>query len=502
MASDKPIIAIATGDPAGIGPEISLKAALDPAVRAACRPILVSDANILRTACRCLRHQGRSASGRARRRRRRAGATTRRAGLPAAGGHPLGQTSAAAGRASIAFCGAAVKAALAKQVAAVVAAPQNETSIALAGIPFDGHPSFVARETGTREDDVFMMLCFGNTKIAHATLHQSVRQALDAITRERVGRVIDETARTLPAMGIAAPRIAVSGLNPHAGEGGLFGREEIDIIKPAIDAAAAGGLTVAGPFGADTMFHMQGFDAFIVMLHDQGHIAAKVLAEHAAAALTIGTPILFSSVAHGSAHDIAGKGVADPTAMIEAVLRMAGGASRPSKAALGCPLARYPHERRHDPCTGAQRAAKTAGDLRAAAAAAAIRHRHLEDAQPRPRRPHLHLDVPAVGHLAHVEREQRVAADGAERAHVRVAHAIQQPHAVAGGETGADLVPGDAAGLALAAHARADHEVVAPDWIGATSAAMLAGSSAPSPSMNTMMSASTALTVAIRQARP
>ena len=127
-------------------------------------------------------------------------------------------------------------------------------------------------------------------------------------------------------MGIAAPRIAVSGLNPHAGEGGLFGREEIDIIKPAIDAAAAQGLTIAGPFGADTMFHMPGFDAFVVMLHDQGHIAAKVMAEHAAAALAIGTPILFSSVAHGSAHDIAGKGVADPKAMIEAVLRMASGA--------------------------------------------------------------------------------------------------------------------------------------------------------------------------------
>ena len=201
-----------------------------------------------------------------------------------------------------------------------------------------------------------MMLCFGNTRIAHATLHQSVRQALEAITRERVGRVIDETARTLQRMGIAAPRIAVSGLNPHAGEGGLFGREEIDIINPAIDAAVADGIAVAGPFGADTMFHMQGFDAFVVMLHDQGHIAAKVMAEHAAAALTIGTPILFSSVAHGSAHDIAGKGVADPKAMIEAVLRMAGALSH-AHGALGRPLTGDPHERRHDPRAGAQRAA-------------------------------------------------------------------------------------------------------------------------------------------------
>ena len=136
------------------------------------------------------------------------------------------------------------------------------------------------------------------------------------------------------APGHRQPRIAVSGLNPHAGEGGLFGREEIEIIEPAIDAAA-GGIDVVGPFGADTMFHTPGFDAFIVMLHDQGHIAAKLLAQNAAAALAIGTPILFSSVAHGSAHDIAGKGIADPTAMIEAVLRLSK-AKRPAKEARSC----------------------------------------------------------------------------------------------------------------------------------------------------------------------
>ena len=142
------------------------------------------------------------------------------------------------------------------------------------------------------------------------------------ITREKVGSVIQAADRALRRMGTAAPRIAVGGLNPHAGEGGLFGREEIEIIKPAIDAAAARGIEVTGPFGADTMFHMRGIDGFVVMLHDQGHITAKLLAPNATAALTIGTPVLFSSVAHGSAHDIAGKGVASPAAMIEAVLRL------------------------------------------------------------------------------------------------------------------------------------------------------------------------------------
>ena len=324
LTRGKPRVAIATGDPAGIGPEIALKAALDPSVRTACNPILVGDADIieshaglcgLRIKLRAVARIGDAEWSDDR-------INVLNCVQPDGAGIPLGAVSAAAGRASIAFCAAAVKAALAGEVDAVVAAPQNETSIAQAGIPFDGHPSFVARQTGTDENDVYMMLCFGSTMIAHCTLHQSVRDAIGAITRERVTRVIRVTDQTLRSLGIDNPKLCVSGLNPHAGEGGLFGREEIEIIRPAIEAAAADGLSVEGPFGADTMFHRTGVDAFIVMLHDQGHIAAKLLAPNAAVALTIGTPILFASIAHGSAHDIAGKGVASPAAMIEAVLRM------------------------------------------------------------------------------------------------------------------------------------------------------------------------------------
>jgi 4-hydroxythreonine-4-phosphate dehydrogenase len=319
------IVAIATGDPAGIGPEISLKAALDRKVRDACRPILVSDAGLIERHARAcgLALDVRTVDKVADADWSGASLNVLHCLQPDAAELGFGATSAASGRASIAFAGRAIKAALAGEVDAVVAAPQNETSVALAGIPFDGHPSFVARETATDADDVYLMLCFGETKIVHATLHRSVRQAIEMITREKVLRVIEATARTLKRLGIAAPKLAVSGLNPHAGEGGLFGREEIEIIKPAIEAAAARGIAASGPFGADTMFHMRGIDAFVVMLHDQGHIAAKLLAQNAAAALTIGTPILFASVAHGSAHDIAGKGVADPSAMIEAVLRLA-----------------------------------------------------------------------------------------------------------------------------------------------------------------------------------
>ncbi|HEY0568199.1 MAG TPA: 4-hydroxythreonine-4-phosphate dehydrogenase PdxA [Xanthobacteraceae bacterium] len=325
MARNKTVIAITTGDAAGIGPEIALKAALDPAVRAVCDPILVSDPRLLdRHAAAC----GMAVALRVVDQIGDAAWSSDKLNVlacpqPEAATLAFGVTDAASGRASLAFASTAIRAALAGEVDAVVAAPQNETAIALAGIKFDGHPSFVARETGTPEDDVYLMLCFGATKIAHATLHHSVRQALALITRQNVTRIIRLTDRTLRSLGIEAPKIAVSGLNPHAGEGGLFGREEIEIIGPAIEDAIAAGVEASGPFGADTMFHMKNVDAFVVMLHDQGHVAAKLLAPNASAALTIGTPILFSSVAHGSAHNIAGKGIASPQAMIEAVLRLA-----------------------------------------------------------------------------------------------------------------------------------------------------------------------------------
>jgi len=305
-------IAMPVGDPAGIGPEIALKAALDPKVQAACEPMIVCDPDVL----------GRHAKA--------CGLASQLNEIellpspqPEAASLPFGVVSPISGRASIAFCAAAVKAAMDGTVDAVVAAPQHETSIAQAGIKFDGHPSFVARQTGTDEAGVYMMLAFGETRIAHCTLHRSVREALALITQENVARTIRAADAALKRLGVAKAKIAVSGVNPHAGEGGLFGREEIEIVKPAMDAVAAEGISVHGPFGADTMFHMPGFDTFVVMLHDQGHIAAKLMAPHAAAALTIGTPILFASVAHGTGHDIAGKGVADPAAMIEAVLLMA-----------------------------------------------------------------------------------------------------------------------------------------------------------------------------------
>jgi 4-hydroxy-L-threonine phosphate dehydrogenase PdxA len=330
----RPKIAIATGDAGGIGPEISIKCALDASVRELCCPVLVSDPALLeRHAQAC----GLPTNFRVLDRIDNAAWAAQELLVldphcPEAASISLGEVSANSGRASLAFARAAIKTALAGQVDAVVAAPQNQKAIALAGIPFDGYPSFVARETGLDPHTVFLMLCFGNTKIAHCTLHVGVREAVSLVTRERVGRVISATDGALKRLGNPAPVIYVGGLNPHAGEDGLFGSEDLEIVAPAIEQAVANGIRVSGPFGADTMFHKRGSDAFIVMLHDQGHIAAKLQAPQATAGLAIGSPILFSSVAHGTGHDIVGKGVGSPAAMIEAISRLAGAQTRPVMA--------------------------------------------------------------------------------------------------------------------------------------------------------------------------
>ena len=312
-----PRLAITLGDPAGIGPELALKAALDPDIRALCVPVLVGDRVALEL------HAAAS------------GLAVEIVPLAA-----IAEADAAVARGAVALldlggfhdqpprlgqaAAGAIRAAMAGEVAAVVACPQTEIAIHEAGIPFDGYPSFVARITGTPIEDAFLMLCFDATRIVHTTLHVSLAQAIALITRERVGRVIAATHATLVRLGIATPRIAVSGLNPHAGEHGMFGREEIETIEPAIRAARAAGMAAEGPFGADTMFRLPGYDAFVVMYHDQGHLAAKLLATNRTAGLTIGTPILFSSVAHGSALDIAGQNRASPAAVIEAIRRLAG----------------------------------------------------------------------------------------------------------------------------------------------------------------------------------
>ena len=296
-----PRIAIACGDPAGIGPEISLKAALDPRVRAICRPVLVGDRAVFALY----------------------GKTSEVEILEIKHPKPkIGEIDPAHGRAAIAAAEAAIRGALAGEFDAVVGAPHTEAAIHAAGIEFDGYPSFVARLAGLPPEDGILMLCFEHqgreVRIAHVTLHVAVAQALKLITRERILKTIRAVNAALKN-----PRIAVSGVNPHAGEAGAFGREEIEIVAPALEQARREGMAVDGPIGADTLIQRAGYDAYVVMLHDQGHVAAKLLAPQRVAGLTIGTPVLFSSVAHGSALDIAGKGRVDHGAMLQALERMA-----------------------------------------------------------------------------------------------------------------------------------------------------------------------------------
>jgi len=291
------------GDPGGIGPEIAVKAALDRRVRAICEPVVVGARDVLGLYSKKIRMVE----------------TERRE-------FHVGEIHAEHGLAALDAARAAIRGAMSGEYRAVVAAPHSETAIHAAGVAFDGYPSFVARTTGLAPEDGILMLCFEHggreVRIAHVTLHTSVRQALAMITTERVLRTLRAVRDALGKMGIEQPRIAVSGINPHAGEGGLFGDDETRSVMPAIDAARREGIAADGPIGADILIQRAGYDAYVVMLHDQGHVAAKLLAPQRVAGLTIGTPVLFSSVAHGAAFDIAGQNRANPAAMVEAITRL------------------------------------------------------------------------------------------------------------------------------------------------------------------------------------
>ena len=310
-----PRVAIATGDPAGIGPEISIRTALDPQALALCRPTLIGDRGALEQHAKAcglslerveVLHREQFKDDQLK----------------------IGEIAAAHGLAALDSAETAIRAAMAGDFDAVVAAPHTESAIHAAGVEFDGYPSFVARVAGLAPEDGILMLCFEHqgreVRIAHVTLHVSVARALELIDAERIVKTLRAVHATLQKIGIAQPKIAAGGINPHASEGGLFGHEEEKIVIPALERARRHGIAVDGPIGADTLIQKAGYDAYVVMFHDQGHVAAKLLAPQRVAGLTIGTPVLFSSVAHGSALDIAGQGRAQHGAMVEAITRLVG----------------------------------------------------------------------------------------------------------------------------------------------------------------------------------
>jgi 4-hydroxythreonine-4-phosphate dehydrogenase len=279
----KPRIAITVGDPAGIGPEIARKAADDPRVLAVCEPVLY--------------------------------------GPPKGAQFAPGVLSGEAGQAAYDAICAAVRDAQAGSIAAIATAPINKLAFSKAGLPWKGHTDLLGHLT--RSPRVAMMFWSEPLKVVLATIHVPLAAVPVALTLDVMAETIDLAAHELARFIGARPRLAVAGLNPHAGEDGLMGAEERTVIRPAVEAARSRGIDVTGPLPGDTVFvraRKGEFDAVIACYHDQGLIPVKLLAFGHSVNVTLGLPIIRTSVDHGTAFDIAGKGVADPTSMIEATL--------------------------------------------------------------------------------------------------------------------------------------------------------------------------------------
>ena len=325
-------IALTIGDPNGIGPEIAVKAAAKLAREGGPAVVLVGDEFVVRFyADLCANDLTiRSFDGVARvpngLRLLAVDALPRVAFSP---GTPL----AAGGRATVDYVAAAMRFVNDGHAAAIVACPHSETNVNAAGIPFSGYPSLLARLMNVPEDEVFLMLVGGGLRIVHVTLHERLHTALGRITSELIERATRTADAALRKLNIEQPRIGLFGINPHAGESGLFGNDDDRITVPAAKRLQALGLNVEGPIGADLMLGRCDFDAFVAMYHDQGHIPVKLLAGRNSAALSIGSGLLFSSVGHGSAFDIAGRGIAKPEAVLRSI-QLLGGASHFGDAAV------------------------------------------------------------------------------------------------------------------------------------------------------------------------
>jgi 4-hydroxy-L-threonine phosphate dehydrogenase PdxA len=322
-----PVIALAIGDPNGIGPEIAVKAAVALAASAP-RVILVGDPFVVR-------HYAKAHANGYAVREIAAGDPTATQTIDVLPVEALprqvfapGRIEAAAGRATVAYVEAALALLSAKHAGAVVGCPHNETSINAAGIPFKGYPSLIARLTGIPEDRVFLMLIGDRLRIAHVTLHERLQNALTRLTPELVEAAGRACASALVSLGIARPRIGLCAINPHAGEGGLFGDDDERITVPAAERLRRDGVAIEGPIGADVLLGRTDLDGFLAMYHDQGHIPVKLLAGRTASALSIGAGIVFASVGHGSAFDIAGRGIADSAGVLRTIHLVSGPGAR------------------------------------------------------------------------------------------------------------------------------------------------------------------------------
>jgi 4-phospho-D-threonate 3-dehydrogenase / 4-phospho-D-erythronate 3-dehydrogenase len=323
MSEDtRPLLAITMGDPAGIGPEIVLKALAHADVFERCRPFVIGDRRILERAAGWLGHLPEFAI-----------VTDPKMGSYEPGRVTLldlenappdritiGEESAAAGAAAVDYVFRACDLALAGEIDAVVTAPLNKAAMHLAGYAYAGHTELLTERTGAQR--VSMLLIGPNLRIVHVSTHVALEEAIARVTPQRVEDVIQIAHDACRALGIAHPRIGVAGLNPHASEGGIFGDEEAERIEPAIRSARARGLNVSDPQPPDTVFLRAtrgAYDVVVAQYHDQGHIPMKLLAFDSGVNVSYGLPIIRTSVDHGTAFDIAGKGIAGESSLLAAI---------------------------------------------------------------------------------------------------------------------------------------------------------------------------------------
>ena len=327
MGTDRrPVVAITMGDAAGIGPEIIMRALAEASVYKACRPLVVGDLAVLRRAADVtdLKLQLRPIT--------RAEDAMFRPGLvdcldlgllPDC--VPFGQVNPAAGHAAYEYLVTAIDLAMAGHVHAICTAPLNKEALHLGGHRYPGHTEILAERTGS--SDFAMMFASPELRVILVTIHDGLLDAVRKINPARVYSTIKLADAALRRAGVAKPRLAVCGINPHAGENGLFGcREEEEKILPAVERAQAEGIDAQGPLPGDTAFYLArrgDYDIVVAMYHDQGLGPIKVLGLQSAVNITVGLPFVRTSVDHGTAFDIAGKGIADPRNMIEAIRQAA-----------------------------------------------------------------------------------------------------------------------------------------------------------------------------------
>lgn len=326
MESNRPLVAVTIGDPAGIGPEVVLGALQDASLYDVCRPLVLGDQLILERAA-LLRNPG---AGKP--------AEMRVVGHPQEGRYQhgcidlldlrsdgmddlrVGEVQAVAGRAAYGYMRRAIELTLDGQTDAIATAPMNKEALQLGGVPFLDHTAMLGKLTGS--PNPMTMFTVQNMRIFFATRHMSLAGAIAELSTELVAEQLWSANEALEQYGFSGARIALAALNPHNGEDGLFGREEIEILKPAVEEARRRGVDASGPFAADSVFQRMrdgSCDAVMSLYHDQGHIAAKSVDYFRTIALTPGIPFVRSSVDHGTAFDIAGKGIASPVSMAEAI---------------------------------------------------------------------------------------------------------------------------------------------------------------------------------------